>query len=143
MLYVLKPDGTVVDAFPGVYTPEDFLREVRPALDLARANDTDLQAWHRARALQMVPGPAAITVSKAVVEAPILARLDEPVVDVANPQASVDALSARLVDVSKRPADVEDLKATLGIPPGQVLTLHVPIDDPDLGLTKAIVPGTP
>lgn len=119
------------------------------------------------------------------------AAWDEPVVDIANPQASVDALSARLVDVSKRPADVSDLKTTLGIPPGQVLTpqelgllavrvdsannvryarpavhlllasypaaptpaacrddiykriLHVPIDDPDLGLTKAMVPGTP
>jgi hypothetical protein len=31
VIYLCTPDGKVIDAFPGVYTPEDFLTQIKPA----------------------------------------------------------------------------------------------------------------
>lgn len=51
VLYLLLPDGRVVDAFPGVYTSTDFLEELHPALDFVRDFGFDVPSdsitnWH-------------------------------------------------------------------------------------------------
>ncbi len=55
--YVVTADGTPVDALPGLYGPQAFLRELRPAETVARqvtrlappARQTALQTYHRDR----------------------------------------------------------------------------------------------
>jgi hypothetical protein len=78
VIYLCTPSGEVIDAFPGVYTPEDFLREVQPALE--RFEQDALAAaspeWHRAQVGELaVKERAAINFSKMAVESPLLEAL--------------------------------------------------------------------
>jgi len=171
VIYLCRPDGTVVDAFPGIYTPEDFLPEWQQAM--AHYNDEDGQ-W---RAWQAQPEPLAaqlrLTASKALVESPILRALGEP--EPALPSA----------DLSRYPLSKAQLTQLLGLPEaatGQQVVIEdsrryrrvarpqahrwlaehtqpppleactdpffetvlgVPIHDPWLGLKEGQVPGTP
>jgi hypothetical protein len=78
-MYLLRDDGAVVDAFPGVYTPADFLPQVRSSLQHVQQSDADVLAWHRAickeQAVPLSATPLETTVSKAVVESPLLGGL--------------------------------------------------------------------
>ena len=44
--YLLSSEGDVYDAFPGVYTPEDYLTEIRSTLEAIKS-DSDILSWHR------------------------------------------------------------------------------------------------
>lgn len=84
ILQVLLPNGRVIDALPGVYTPEAFLSEVKQAFalvdTLGGANDTqkkeaEIIAWHRERANASLEAPAGYaSLSKSFVESPLLRR---------------------------------------------------------------------
>jgi hypothetical protein len=221
VIEVCLPDGRVVDAFPGLYLPEDFIKEVGPALDLVRTLDREMPdaavaaavtAWHRARGAARPPSRIAISVEKSIVESPLLRalRVDSktpPTTDLLasalgrtpvaldageDPRTALARVSQQLEDVSKQPATVEQLRQRfLAVSdarrptPGQLgemalrvdsrtnvvwtraavhllfatydrlprgrecwdtvfkQILHVPVDDPYLGLADALVPGTP
>ena len=81
VMYVSLPDGTVVDAFPGVYTPGDFNRLVVPALKAAKdamallpgKRAKFLAKWHKAELDQLLSNELTrTTTSKAFVESPLL-----------------------------------------------------------------------
>jgi hypothetical protein len=217
VISICLPDGRVVDAFPGVYTPEDFLPQVRETLTMLRqaAREADDGAgvsarvleWHRLRlTLGDQTGGIQAYASKMAVESPLLRAMrlyppssgdvqgaweaSQAVSDpLTNPKAALAAVSARIEDVSKKPASPEELQRRFGR--GQDLTpeqlgdlalkqdsqtsvvlirpavhllfagygslpdartcrdavykeiIHTPVDDPYLGLTTALVPGTP
>lgn len=77
VLYLCKPDGTVIDAYPGIYTPEDFIRELQKGLDILQADSKpDLAAWHKSQIGQLATNEfQRMTLSKAVVETPLLNAL--------------------------------------------------------------------
>lgn len=111
VLYVCLADGTVVDAMPGLYTPEDFLAQLDQSerlLELlsktppARRGEV-VRAWHQRLAPPTLAGPPAeISVGKMAVEAPVLNALDlrtPPTVAAAGPPGFA-AYTGRLVDAS-------------------------------------------
>jgi hypothetical protein len=88
LMEICLPDGRVVDAFPGLYTPEDFLKEAGQTLELVQtlapgATDDAIAArvidWHRARLAATPRGhpaaPVSLSVEKAIVESPLLRAL--------------------------------------------------------------------
>ena len=220
ILSVCLPDGRVVDALPGVYTPAAFLQQMRETLQLVKsleglapaAADEAILAWHRQRVSTAIQQETRrITLSKAIVESPLLKALEvralggvevlpsgapEPTEQPVNgarprvdPKVLLARLSRRLDDVSKRPATVTQLRAAAGetaapspeelgrkaveldsktnvalVRPAVHLLfatyqrapdaracrddvfnklLHIPLDDPYMGLAQALVPGTP
>lgn len=71
VMYLVNPDGKVLDAFPGVYTSDDFFPMVRASIrDLARADDASVVAYHKSLG-NMIPRTAA-TMGKSVMESPTL-----------------------------------------------------------------------
>lgn len=117
-LYVCTPDGLVADAFPGVYTPEDFLAEVRPVLDLLQNTppeslDAQLAARHGLGALRPLPERAAfVSLSKAVVESPILGASG---LAARGPAAAPGGTGAGLVDASKLPLATHQIPLVVGV----------------------------
>lgn len=212
-----------MDAIPGVYTPEDFQLEVGKSLDFIRAqipSVSNLSAWHaRGIGSALVAERARITMSKAVVESPLLNALGlgtvgrsiprgtapEAAVQLVeqeqrkllnrvleNPAAYFHRVSDMLEDASKSGASARQLRNHLEerVKTGQLTAeqygrevvrldsainvrlvrpathllfasyrklpgvkqvtdevfkqiLHVPLDDPYLGLAEIIVPGSP
>lgn len=139
IIEICLPDGRVIDAFPGLYTPDDFLAEARQTLEFARTLDptkpegvlsTAVIAWHRARGVAPPRAPIPISVEKSMVESPLLRALRakptvSPSTDLLvrelgredpapkageSPRAALGRVSAWLEDVSKQPATAEQLR---------------------------------
>lgn len=71
VLYLCNPDGTVVDAYPGVYTADDFLPMVRESIAELIGKDFEaVREFHRARG--RIPEPTRITMGKMMLESPTL-----------------------------------------------------------------------
>jgi hypothetical protein len=149
VIEVCLPDGRVVDAFPGLYTPEDFLAEARQTLELVRALDpaapeparwSAVLAWHRARAVERPRSLVALSLEKSMVESPLLralrahpgsspptdlltrelGRLRLEVEEGEEPKAALARLGERLEDLSKQPATAEQLRRRfIALPEGQ------------------------
>jgi hypothetical protein len=83
VISICAPDGRVLDAYPGVYTPAAFKAQIGDTLGLFRklsaspAEQTmQLAAWHRERFLAGVQAEGRrTTLSKAFVESPLLSAL--------------------------------------------------------------------
>ncbi|MEW6279551.1 MAG: hypothetical protein AB1758_13060 [Candidatus Eremiobacterota bacterium] len=183
VMYACLPDGTVVDAFPGLYTPDDFLAEfqdTRALLHGLRNLSPDQQGeairrFHQNRPLAGSPG--LVNVGKAAVESPLLRALEVPAPPAQPPPgsgpAAFIAYAAGITDLSESPMPAEAvnpdplaLDSSLSrtrLRPGVHLLLasldrpqpddcrdplfkqllKIPLDDPYLGLGKAVLPGTP
>ncbi len=79
--YLTTSDGTVVDVYPGVYTPEDFKKVVQSGLALAwdaqdksaRDRESFVRDWHTAAFYRAYQSESAKTTgSKMYVESPLL-----------------------------------------------------------------------
>ena len=174
VIYLCRPDGSVVDAYPGVYTPQDFLGLLNQSRSHLHDSDQEILAWHR-QPLAAAPAPP-LTVSKAAMQGPLLNALSLPA-----PPEPAGSLS----DLSQYPMTRPQVAVSVGLPPnasGRQLVeedsrryrdfarpaahrllagwkalpqptecalpmfkevLHVPIDDPYLGLKDDDLPGTP
>jgi hypothetical protein len=195
--YILSPDGDVYDAYPGVYTPSDYINEIQKTLNFLKQMNkpTEVISWHRDQFSDLVFYEQQQTsFSKAFVESPLLNALKiGPATRM--PRTIEEARSEALAtkdkfrDISKDPATVQELSAALlnyqsedpkeigqkaveadsynnvklmrpavhalysnlkSLP--KVLEfrdiiykelLHIPLNDPYLGLADAIVPGSP
>jgi len=78
--YAVTADGSVIDALPGMYSPRDFLAQLKELRVLADRDPQTRQAYHAARA-RALPVKAAVAdawtaaplaYSKMAVEAPVL-----------------------------------------------------------------------
>lgn len=124
IIYLCRPDGGVVDAFPGIYTASDFLAEARAALaklqqGAAATSAVAIRQYHAAFADQATSKPAAnIVLSKSIVESPIRDRLRlgsasprnnaTQATTIAPPVGS--GLGSRLHDISKQPRTPEQIR---------------------------------
>jgi hypothetical protein len=141
VLYVLTPDGDVIDAFPGVYTPDDFLAQIEAiGPDIQRfvamprsERSAALAAWHKAVAGAVVAKEIyRTTMAKAYVESPLLKALGGVGVDtprgerfddaagklIGEPNDAIDRIAARIDDISKKPMAADDVLATAGVAAG-------------------------
>jgi hypothetical protein len=139
VIEICLPDGRVVDSYPGLYTPEDLLKEAGQTLELVRTLGPDpsedaitgqVVAWHKSRTAAVPPVRVPLSMEKALVEAPLLRALRlkpgtppatellarelgrSPVTVAAGeaPHAALARISRQLEDVSKQPATVEQLR---------------------------------
>lgn len=113
VLYVCLPDGTVVDAMPGLYTPEDFLAQLDQSEQLLELlsrtpgpqRSQVVRSWHQRFNGNLLAGSGGeIAVGKMSVEAPLLNALELEPVSVlgAGPDPFRDYAS-RLTDASAQP----------------------------------------
>lgn len=130
VLYVVTPDGRVADAFPGVYTPEDFLTLLTESLGAFRAASTPqtglasepLRSFHAERAAVPV-GRRLANATKGMVESPLLrstrlkATFTAPEQNNAPRRSFVEGRK-RIEDLSKSPATVNEISRALGLPDG-------------------------
>ncbi len=142
IMEVCLPDGRVVDSFPGVYVPEDFLAEARQSLELleklaptltADALEQEVIAWHQARLRATSPSRIAVSVEKSMVESPLLralraspaarpttdllarelGRMPVTLDDDMDHRTALARISRQIEDLSKQPATVEQLRERL------------------------------
>lgn len=113
--YLLSSSGEVYDAFPGIYTPETYLSEIRKTMG-ALDSHSDILAWHRQElAVAAKTEETRITMSKAVVESPLLKALggSEPSNQPKDTTTAFQNYTARLQDISKRAASVSELRSSV------------------------------
>jgi hypothetical protein len=126
-MYLCTPQGKVIDAYPGVYTADDFVPMIDQALrHLPSLDDAGVIAWHRH--LSHPPTfPVAMTVSKMAVESPALNLIGAPQIGGANPpsqatdpqRAMFESAAAMMSDSSLTPHTPDDIsKLALGQPLG-------------------------
>lgn len=71
VMYLVNADGKVFDAFPGIYTKEDFMPAVRDSIaHLAKAKDAEVLDFHSKAAVDIQN--TEMTLSKTIAEAPTL-----------------------------------------------------------------------
>jgi hypothetical protein len=73
VMYLCTPDGKVMDAFPGVYTPEDFMPMVKESIGKCQMSEQEIIAWHEANG--KFPQSTRVTLSKSGTESPTLSLL--------------------------------------------------------------------
>ena len=125
VMYLVNPNGKVFDAFPGVYTKEDFLPAARESIAaLAKSDDATVRNFHQSRA-RWIPF-SAVTASKRVLEGPTLRLIGaRPIRGVVVPQPSpaLEAdtakanflrVAAGLTDSSLTPATPQEAVAAVG-----------------------------
>jgi hypothetical protein len=114
--YLLSSTGDVYDALPGVYTPEAYLSELNKTIDAIRSQ-MDLLSWHRQElSAAAKTEEMRMTMSKAVVESPLLnalgkGRSPQPVAK--DSATAFQDYTSRLEDISKRAATVSELRSTI------------------------------
>lgn len=115
VMYLCNSEGKVIDAYPGVYTPEDFMPMVRESIaKLADADAERVIAYHRERGA--MPRRTAITTGKMMLESPTLNLIGAPPITgapvSAKPQDPAKKLflnAARMLsDASLTPATARD-----------------------------------
>ena len=123
IFYVLRPDGRVVDAVPGVYLPDAFQAQLTESLELLALSDEQVLDRHRlAGGLILDPSSAsATTLSKAPVQGPLVRALGPTTVSKAALQAplvaGLDGLqpapstNGGIVDVSALPLTTAELES--------------------------------
>lgn len=120
VMYLCNSDGKVIDAFPGVYTKEDFMPMIRESIrELAHADAAAVLAFHKARG-KMV-GRTAITTGKMAVESPTLSLIGAPAIRGAqtkekstDPARALFLRAARnLTDASLTPMPAEEIVPAL------------------------------
>jgi len=111
VMYLCNSNGNVVDAYPGVYTPSDFMPMIREAIPLAKMSDAEAIAWHEARAENAVRlATLRTTMSKVALEGPILNAMGaRPISGVKSAASSTDPKVQRFERVA---ATVRDLSLT-------------------------------
>jgi hypothetical protein len=104
-LYLVAPNGYVVDAFPGVYRPEDLLPELAKSLQIADRSTSDWIKFHRDSIKTQVLRPR-LNEGKMVVEAPVIEKLGltrPPTAD-----------SEQVIDESHFPLTREEVRLLVG-----------------------------
>jgi hypothetical protein len=123
--YLALPDGTVVDVFPGVYSPMDFQRELTASLELynealaapVAQRDDVIRAAHEKALGMIVKGEVMrVSMAKAFIESPVLKALGLSArMSSASSKSTVgfEGFAARLEDVSKLSASSQTMRDRL------------------------------
>lgn len=130
--YVCRSDGTVVDSLPGVYLPDDFLKELKSSQNLLKLSNSEVLEFHRRRGAQVAQldlpevalgkgriespvlkllTPNKISASKAAVQSPLLAKLnleDSRITQNVPKTSASTQWNDSIEDVSAKPMTSED-----------------------------------
>lgn len=98
--HLCRPDGRVVDSFPGVYQPEAFLQEIRQGVELVKMSESEILNRHRGTPIAL-GGRMEEAVSKAIIEAPLVKAL-EPI--------ESPTLPGEIVDISAQPLTLKEFE---------------------------------
>lgn len=111
VMYLCNADGKVLDAYPGVYVKDDFFPMVRGSIaELAGKSDSEVLAWHEAKASKVMERAIRATMSKMAVESPTLDLLDIRAIEGATTEAqSTDPKKLRFLRAARR---VQDMSLT-------------------------------
>lgn len=171
VMLLILPDGRVVDAYPGVYTAPDLLNEMQASMEMLQqlgmnAPDESYLAWHR-RDSDDRSIAERTTLSKAVVQSPVLRALGKKSttsVDLSKQPIDTQTLRKMLGDDGAEIVKMDSANNVEKVRPAvhrwfaehQKLPtamecrdamyqdiLHIPLNDPYLGLAYFAVPGTP
>lgn len=129
VMYACLPDGRVVDALPGVYTPLQFISEMKRIVEEIKSFEASsgniesrLAAWHRSQVTDAIRTERMrITLSKRIVESPLLAALGiriaggpsaPPPAAPADLKTAFRAVSSRIEDMSHLPSTAEQIRAS-------------------------------
>lgn len=105
VMYLCTPDGKVMDAFPGVYTPEDFMPMVRESIAKSKMTEEEIIAWHEANG--KFPTDIRATMSKSGTESPTLNLMGAKAVNgVFKMESSADPKKRRLYQAAYRLRDM-------------------------------------
>lgn len=129
VMYLLDPEGRVLDAFPGVYTAEDFLPMVRESIrTLVGKPAGEVLAYHRERGT--IPPPTRATTGKMAMESPTLDLIGAPAITGATTPSEREAdpdrqkflvAAARIQDASLTPMpSARAIRTALGSNPETV-----------------------
>ncbi len=135
VIYVCSSDDQVADAFPGVYTADDFLPQAEAAAKTAMTPVSSWKSWHEGQVKLAIDQESRTTMSKAVVETPLvnalgmrpsIARAQQQNAPVASPMSdpagAFERISARIVDSSHEALTEAQMHEMLRLPKGKVLT---------------------
>lgn len=122
VMYLVNPEGKVFDAFPGVYTKEDFLPAARESIaKLGKASAAEVREFHL-KAAKPIP-MTAITLGKTFSESPTLRLIGaRPIASQSPPLVAENGNAAkyqflvnasRLSDLSLTPMDMDGVKARI------------------------------
>ncbi|MBC8064238.1 MAG: hypothetical protein H7Y17_05365, partial [Chlorobia bacterium] len=120
VMYICNSDGKVVDAYPGVYTGEDFFPAVKESIVMCAKSPEEINAWHTAngKSLRFLRA----TMSKGAAEGPILKMVGARQIAGATNSGQtgpLDEKRARFLDSARR---IEDSSLT-PMAPDQVAML--------------------
>jgi hypothetical protein len=114
--YLLSANGDVYDALPGVYTPEDYLAEIHKTMNAIKS-DSNILSWHQQQLASLTKSEEMrITMSKAVVESPLLNALGKGRTSqrvAKNSATAFQDYNARLQDISKQAASISELRKSV------------------------------
>ena len=129
VMYLCNADGKVIDAFPGVYTVEDFLPMIRESIrELGKAPFAEVAAYHKARG--GMPRRTAITTGKMMLEAPTLNLIGAPPIAGAVPvETTKDPARALFLRAARQLTDA----SLTPMPAGEIVPLltGAPLGDRD------------
>ncbi|HWD41717.1 MAG TPA: hypothetical protein VG944_22940 [Fimbriimonas sp.] len=132
VMYLCNSDGKVVDAYPGIYTPKDFMPAIHESIDkLTHTDAKHVIDYHEQRGSMIAV--TATTMSKAMVESPTLNLIGaRPIPGVRTPippdqldPARINFLRAasRINDMSLTPMTPDETVARIT---GQPMAMHEP-----------------
>ena len=110
VMYLCNSDGKVVDAYPGVYTPEDFMPAVRESISMAGKSSDEINSWHttNGKDLRMIRA----TLSKSGVESPVLNLVGARRIAGADNREKVDRQDEKRLRFLRAAARIEDASLT-------------------------------
>lgn len=135
VFYLCKEDGKVVDIFPGVYTPQDFLALESEGRRLLGLSGPQILKQH-ARPSAGGDAGGELTIGKAVVESPLLkassltvskAAMQGPILKSLNGPSFAETATP-LDDLSKHPLSRSEVTDRVGLPPGASGSSIVAVD---------------
>lgn len=128
IFYVLRPDGRVVDAVPGVYLPDAFQAQLEQSLEMLALDDEQVLDRPRlAAGLVLDPSNAArlTTLSKAPVQGPLVRALEPTTVSKAVMQGPLVAGLDGLQPTPPPPEGIVDVSA-LPLTTAEIETAYLP-----------------
>lgn len=120
VMYLCNSDGHVLDAFPGVYTVDDFLPAVQESLrELAKADLETRRAFHKSRG--KMPPRTGATTGKMMLESPTLNLIGAPAITGVPVDLKTDdparrqflLAASRISDASLTPLPAREVVASL------------------------------
>ena len=106
ILYLCDKSGKVVDAWPGFYTAQNFLESLSDSMSQLGRSEELKKQWHADHSTSFDKADSMITISKMMVESPMIWAMGDESRPAALPQPDTDLfskLAGKIIDASEDP----------------------------------------